>query len=82
MRLVFAFFDFAGSFATSGSVAGSLATSGSVAGSGVGSRAGILSKFFVGNNLILKLLKAFSLAPNNDPKSFKKDFFSSIFIPL
>ena len=55
---------------------------GSVATSGVGSRAGILSKFFIGNNLLLKLLRAFSLALNNIPKLFKKDFFSKVFIPL
>ena len=55
-----------------------VATSGSVAGPGVG----MLSKYFVGNNLRLKLLRTFSLALNNNPKLFKKYFFSSAFIPL
>ena len=53
LRLVFVFVIFV---ATSGSVA----ISGSVAGPGVGSRVGILSKFFIENNLLLKLLKLFS----------------------
>ena len=48
LRLVFAFHAF-------------VAIVGSVAGSGVGSRVGILSKFFIGNNLLLKLLITFSL---------------------
>ena len=53
---------------------------GSVAGSDVGSRVGILSKFFIGNNLLIKLLRAFSLALNNNPKLFfKKKFFQLIF---
>ena len=47
---------------------------GYVASSGVGShvvsRVGIVSKFFIGNNLLLKLLKTFSLALNNNPKLF------------
>ena len=55
---------------------------GSVATSGVGSCVGRLSKFLIGNNLLLKLIKTFSLALNNNPKLFKKDFFSSDFIPL
>ena len=54
---------------------GSAATSGSVAGSGVGSSVEISSIFFVGNNLMLKLLRTFSLALSNNTKSFKKDFF-------
>ena len=53
---------------------GSFATSGSVAGSGVGSCVVILSKFFIGNNLLLKLLRAFSLALNNSPQLCKKIF--------
>ena len=57
LRLVFAFVGF---FATSCSV------SGTAAGSGVE----IWSKFFIGNNLILKLLRPFSLALNNNPKIF------------
>ena len=52
---------FASSFAISGPVTGSFATSCSVAGSGVDSRAGILCKFFIGNNLLLKLLRTFLL---------------------
>ena len=55
-----------------------VATSGSVAGPGVG----MLSKYFVGNNLRLKLLRTFSLALNNNPTLFKKYFFSSAFISL
>ena len=47
---------------------GSVATSGSVA----GSRVGISSKFFIGNNLLLKLLRTYSLALNNNPKLYKK----------
>ena len=54
---------------------GSAATSGSVASSGVGSSVEISSIFFVGNNLMLKLLRTFSLALSNNTKSFKKDFF-------
>ena len=65
MRLGFAFVAFVGSVATSGSVAGS----------GVGSRVGVLFKFFSGNNLFLNLLRTFSLALNNSPKLFKKWFF-------
>ena len=71
LHLIYAFVFFV---ATSGSVA----VSGSVAGPGVG----MLSKYFVGNNLRLKLLRTFSLALNNNPKLFKKYFFSSAFIPL
>ena len=74
MRLVFAFVGFVDSIATSGSAAGS------ATGSGVGSRVGILSKFFIGNNLLLKLLRTFSLALNNNPKISRKDFFSSVFV--
>ena len=51
----------------------------SVASSGVGSTAGwgaeILSKFFIGSNLLLKLLRTFSLAVNNNPELFKKRIF-------
>ena len=78
LRLVFTFVAFAavvGSVATSGSIAGSFPISGSLFGSGVGSRVGILSIFFIGNNLLLKILKTFFLALNNNPKLFKKDFF-------
>ena len=78
LRLVFTFVAFAavvGSVATSGSIAGSFPISGSLFGSDVGSRVGILSIFFIGNNLLLKILKTFFLALNNNPKLFKKDFF-------
>ena len=50
---------------------GFVATSGSVADSGVGSQVEILSKFFIGNNLLLKLLKTFSFVLNNNPKFFQ-----------
>ena len=63
-------------------VTGSFAIFGSVAGSGTGSRVGILSKFFIGNNLLLKLVRTFSLALNNNPKLFKKDFLPSAFVPF
>ena len=43
---------------------------GSVSSFGVDSRVGILSKFFIGNSLLLKLLRTFSLALNNNPKLF------------
>ena len=50
----------------------SVATSGfgSAVGSVVGWLVGILSNFFIGNNLPLKLLRTFSLALNNNPKLF------------
>ena len=73
MRVVFAFVGFV---AGSGSVAGF----GSVVGSGVGSHVGILSKFSIGNNLPLKLLRTLSPALNNNPKLFKKYFLSSVFV--
>ena len=53
-RLVFAFVVFVGSVATSG----------------VGSRVGILSNFYIGNNLLLKLLRTFSLALKNNSKLY------------
>ena len=59
LHLVFAFVIFVAfivSVATSGSVAGSVAGS-------VGSSVVILSKFFIENNLLLKLLRTFSLHP-------------------
>ena len=59
---------------------GSVAGSGSVVGFVVSTRVGILSKFFIGNNQFLKLLRTFSLALNNNPKLFKKDFFLSTFV--
>ena len=79
MSLSFAFAVFLGSVATSGSVAGSFATSGSVAGSSVASRVAILSKFFIGNNLFLKLLRTFSLTLSNNTKLFQKDFLKMFF---
>ena len=45
---------------------GSVANSGSVAGSGVGSCVENFSKLFIGNNLLLKLLRTFSIAVIND----------------
>ena len=51
-------------------------------GSGVGSRVTSLSKLFIENILLLKLLRTFSLALYNNPKLFKKYFFKSVFIPL
>ena len=62
-----------------GSAAGS---AGCVAISGVGWRGGTLSIFVIGNNLILKILKTFSLELKNNPKLFKKDLLSSVFVPL
>ena len=59
---------------------GSVATSG--VGVGAGLRVRILSKLFIGNNLLLKLLRIFFLALNNNPKLFKKDFFPSVIMPL
>ena len=51
-----------------------LAGVGSVATSGVSPGAGLrvrtLSKLFIGNNLLLKLLRIFFLALNNNPKLF------------
>ena len=54
----------------------------SVANSGVGSRVGILSKFFIGKYLLLKLLRTFSLAVNNNHKLFRKTLFFNCFLPL
>ena len=59
----------------SAAVFGFSSASGYAAFSGVGSRVGILSKFFIGNRLQLKLFRTFSLALNNKAKLFKKDFF-------
>ena len=60
-----------GSFATSGVV--------SIDNSGVGSCVEILSKLFIENNLLLKLLRTFSLAFKNNPKLFTKTIFSNFF---
>ena len=56
---------------------GVAATSGvvSVATSGVGLHVGILSKFFIGKNMLLKILREFPLALKSNPKLSKKDFF-------
>ena len=54
---------------------------GSAAGSCIRSHVGILSKFFIGNNLLLKLLRTFSLALNNNPKLFKITFVQ-VFLSL
>ena len=40
------------------------------------------SKFFIGSNLFLKLLIAFSLAVKNNPMLHRINFFSIDFIPL
>ena len=54
-------------------LAASFASSG--VGSGVGLRAGIASKFFIGNNMLLNLLRTLSLELNNNPRLLKKLFF-------
>ena len=54
---------------------GVFSAAGSVAGPGVGSRVGILSTFFIGNNL---LLRTFSLALNNNRKLLKKNFLKCL----
>ena len=69
LRLVFAFVAFA-AFVGPVDTSGSAATSGSVATSGIGSHVGILHKCFIGNNLLLKLLRTFSTALYNNPKLF------------
>ena len=51
-------------------------------GSGAGSGARIFSGFFVGNILLLKLLRIFSLALRNNPAFFRKDLFSTGNLPL
>ena len=49
--------------------------------SGGGSRVEVLSNFFIGINLLLKLSRTFSVALNNNPKLFKKTFFQ-VFLHL
>ena len=78
----FSFVDFVGSVAFSGSIAGPFASSFSVADFGVGSRVGILSEFFIGNNMLLKLLRTFPVALTNNTKLFKNTFFGNIFVPF
>ena len=68
MRLVLVFVAFVGS------VAGSFYYFSFICDSGVSSRVAILSRLFTGNNLLLKLLRIFPLAVNND-KSF-------VFVPF
>ena len=46
---------------------------GSAAGPAAGSCVGILSNFFIGNNLLLKLLRNFSFALNDSLKLFKNE---------
>ena len=41
-----------------------------------------LSRFFISNNLFLKLLRTFSLVVKSNPILFRKSFFSIDFIPL
>ena len=55
---------------------------GSVAASGVGSRVGILTKVFIENNLLLIVLRTFTLALNNNLKLFEKTLFQLCFLPL
>ena len=62
----------------SGAVNGSSTGAGSGACSGVG----ISSRFFIGNILLLKLLRIVSLVPQNNPTFFEKDYFSTCFTPL
>ena len=59
---------------------GSGSNSASGAGSGSGVSIGIL--YFIGNILLLKLLRTLSLAPKNNPMLFRKYFFSIDFTPL
>ena len=73
LRLAFAFIAFV---ATSGSDASSAAVS------GLSSRVEMLSKSFIGNNLLLKLLITFSFAINDNPKLLEKVFYSNAFITL
>ena len=49
---------------------GFVATSDSVASSGVGTRVVILYKFLIENNMLLKLLRTFSLTLNKNHKLF------------
>ena len=54
-----AFVVFIGSAATSVSLYGTFATSGSFACSRIGLRVGVLSKFFIGNDLLLNIFRIF-----------------------
>ena len=68
LRLVFAFIVTVAGY-------GSIASSGSVTGFGVGLHVGILFKLYIGNNLLLTLLRTFFLALYNNSKLLKKHFF-------
>ena len=48
---------------------------GSGAASVVGSRVKVLFSFIIGNALLLKSLRTFSIAVKNDPMLFRKDLF-------
>ena len=75
LRLVFAF---------AVSVSASVSVAGAVAGFGAGWCVGVLSKNFIGNNLLWILSRFFYLALtlNNNPKLLKGAFFSNVFLPL
>ena len=55
---------------------------GSEVGSGVVSEAGILSRFFIGSILLLKILILFSLALKNNLVLFRKDLFLTVILPF
>ena len=55
---------------------------GSVPTPGFGSHVEILSNCFIGNDLLLKLLKTIFLELNNNPKLSLKNCFSTVFQPL
>ena len=57
-------------------------TAASAAFSGVSTGVGILSKFFIGNSLLSKLLGTFSFALNTNRKLIKEEFFSGVFVPF
>ena len=61
------------------SVFGYVATSSSAAGYLATSCAGMLSKFFIRNNLLLKVLKTFSLALRNITQNLFFKCFCSLF---
>ena len=73
MHVVFAFVNFLPFIASVGSGVGSGV--GWNADSNIGSHVEILSKFFIGKNLLWKLLKTFSLALKNISKLFQIHFF-------
>ena len=67
--LIFAFIGLGVSYTTV------LSCACSDAGSGAGLAVRVLSRFFVGNILLLKLLRIFSLVLKNSPMLFRKDCF-------